>query len=229
MSTGSSGWRRGIANAMQPLHQRSQWMAFTLASACALVVVSLALKVHYVQVPLRSDLRASQVVNHHFVPNWLAAGLEGTGKAWPFALCITALMTAALGLRDRFVALIALVGPPIALLLAEASKPLVARQEGPAFGFPSGHTTAVAAVVTVVAMVIHRRWGARLSSVVAPGLVLVAVAMTITVVRAHDHLMSDAIAGDLLGFGTVLGFAWLLSVTVMRFRRPEEIMVSCRR
>jgi hypothetical protein len=40
--------------------------------------------------------------------------------------------------------------------------------------------------------------------------------MTIGLVQTHWHQMSDAIAGDLIGTGTVFGIAWALSVGIAR-------------
>lgn len=117
-------------------------------------------------------------------------------------------------LDDRFSATVAVLACPLALTASElVGKPLVGRPEGAGFGFPSGHTTAVATVVALVALIIYCHWHARALIWAAPIAVLLPV-MSLSLVRGGEHLFSDTVAGGLLGCGTVLGLAWVVSVAL---------------
>jgi len=127
------------------------------------------------------------------------------------------LTASSLILKDNFSAAVAVTGPPLAVVIAEGLlKPIVGRQENGIYGFPSGHATALAALVASVALLAYRRWGRRALLAAAPFLPLLPLVMTIGLVQTHWHQMSDAIAGDLIGAGTVLGITWGLSVGIAR-------------
>jgi undecaprenyl-diphosphatase len=210
-------------------------VALVSALACAFVVSALALLVHHVQEPLLLDRRANKAIYFHArLPLRAVVDLNGLGTGKPFVLSVAVLFGAALLFRDRLMAVVALVGPPLALLLAESGKVVIGRHEGQSLGsFPSGHTASLAAVATVATLVLHRRWQLRMSLLAVPVFLLLTGAMTIAVVQDRAHLMSDAIAGDLLGFGTVVGSAWLLSMAVLRVRAqkapPEQEALACAR
>jgi hypothetical protein len=64
-----------------------------------------------------------------------------------YGLLVAAVVLVALVLKDLVMVAVGAMGPPIALFLAGAvGKPLVAGPEFGAYGFPSGHTTATAAL-----------------------------------------------------------------------------------
>jgi membrane-associated phospholipid phosphatase len=163
------------------------------------------------------DIRGNTLAFAHLfglplVPLRLARHFVALGTDPDFAVAVGLLVAAALLLGDKLGARIALLGPPLALGLTEwVAKPLVGRNEviaqngAPLLGFPSGHTTAVAALAMAATVVAYRRWGLRGLVGAAPLAALLPLAMVATVVRLHYHLLSDGIGGVAVGYGTVLG------------------------
>ncbi len=236
-ASGGAGWRSGLVGVdaacwrgwlvvhtgvVVPLDVSARRWAVSIAGACALVVLAVALRVHHTQGPLRMDIRGHRLVDARplgipVVPLRLASAYDHLGDTTVFAVLVTAAAVSALWLRDRAGAVLAVLGPATTLVLTEVvGKPLVARDEQGAYGFPSGHTAALAALAMVVALVAYRRWGRRGLIATVPGLVLAPGAMVAAVVRLRAHLLSDALAGVVLGFGTVLGSAGLCSVLLAR-------------
>jgi membrane-associated phospholipid phosphatase len=103
--------------------------------------------------------------------------------------------------RDLPRALACLVGPPIALVVAElVAKPSVGRMLGGNFSYPSGSTVGAAGLVC--ALVLATPAAYRIVSVVVGS--LYAGWMTLAVVAVGWHYPTDAFAGLALGVGTVL-------------------------
>ncbi|HEX3542179.1 MAG TPA: phosphatase PAP2 family protein [Acidimicrobiales bacterium] len=153
----------------------------------------------------------------------LASELVRLGTTAFFLSSVAILVVAALTLRDRLSATVALLAAPVAVLATEKiGKPLIGRQEGHGYGFPSGHTTVIATVVAILALIAYREWHWRGLAVVAP-VALVVPLMAVAVVRVNFHRFSDSVGGILVGFGTVLGIAWLVSMAVLAWRRPTRV------
>jgi membrane-associated phospholipid phosphatase len=153
----------------------------------------------------------------------LANELVRLGTTAFFLSSVAILVVAALTLRDRLSATVALLAAPVAVLATEKiGKPLIGRQEGHGYGFPSGHTTVIATVVAILALIAYREWHWRGLAVVAP-VALVVPLMAVAVVRVNFHRFSDSVGGILVGFGTVLGIAWLVSMAVLAWRRPTRV------
>jgi membrane-associated phospholipid phosphatase len=205
---------------IQPGNRCRKW-AIVGVAGCAAVLADLAFAVRHFQGRLGIDSRGDQLAGAHplglpLVPLSLAQRYVRLGTGPDFAVAVAVLVAAALLLGDRIAALIALVGPPAALALTEwVLKPLVGRREGldrgvilqratGPLGFPSGHTTAVAALATAAAVVAYRRWGLRGLVGAAPFVAVFPLAMVGTVVRLHIHVLSDALGGLAVGYGTVL-------------------------
>jgi membrane-associated phospholipid phosphatase len=212
---------------MEPLNSRDRHWALVLTVASAAVVLVLAARVHHSASPLWLDIQAQRVADGHLfgfplVPEHAARLLVSLGNTSVFASLIGAVVLAAVLLRDRIGAVVALVAGPLALAATElVGKPLVGRREGGGYGFPSGHTTAIATVVALALLVAYRRGGLRGLLVVAPVAVIVP-AMALALMRLNWHLFTDTVAGALVGGGTVLGLAWLASAVVSR-RSPVPI------
>ncbi len=103
--------------------------------------------------------------------------------------------------RDRLRALACLVGPGLAVILAEyLLKPLIARRYAEVLTYPSGTTTAVAGVVTAWAVAVP---GRIRPVVVAVGAFVLGLEC-IAVVALQWHYPTDALAGGALGIGVVL-------------------------
>jgi hypothetical protein len=66
------------------------------------------------------------------------------------------------------------------------------------------------------AVLCYRRWGRRWTVPIGLGLGLMTAAAVLAIVRTQIHLLSDAVAGVLVGFGTVLGVSALLSEILIR-------------
>jgi membrane-associated phospholipid phosphatase len=117
--------------------------------------------------------------------------------------------------RDRRRALACIAGPFLGGVLAEyVLKPLVdPRADG--LSFPSGHTVGVAAVVSVLLLVLPRR---TRGAVTALGLIL-GMAACYAVVALGWHSPTDAVAGLAVGGGSVLVVDGVVEVA----QRPSEI------
>jgi membrane-associated phospholipid phosphatase len=205
---------------MEPLDRRSRWAALAVAAGCAAAVVVLAVKVRAVKGPLRIDYRGYLLVWHHPVlPVSLELRVEAIGTTPVFATFVGALVIIALLLRDRIAALVALIGAPLSVILTDVlGKPIVGRQEGPHYGFPSGHTTATAALAMVAILITYRRWGPK-ALIAAPVFAILPLVMLVSVVQLKAHLFTDAVAGVLVGAGVVLAVAGVVSLIVARVRR----------
>jgi undecaprenyl-diphosphatase len=204
---------------MQPLDRRARRWALALTAASAAVVLALAARIHHSGAPLWLDVQGRRVANGHVFGIPLVSGraariVISLGDTPTFLILVAIVVLAALILRDRISALVAVAACPLALVLTEViGKPLVGRRESGDYGFPSGHSTAIALVVAIVALLAYRRWRHRGLVAIAPAAVLVP-AMGLALVRVDLHLFSDTIGGTLVGGGTVLGLAWLASVLV---------------
>jgi membrane-associated phospholipid phosphatase len=212
---------------MEPFQGRAVRLFLVIAAVCALVVLLLGARVHGVSAPLHADARANSAVQVRvwdvpLVPFDIAKRYQAlTSMPWYVGLVAAVVATAWL-LRDFVMVIVSLLGPAIALLLAEmVGKPLVARLEFSAYGFPSGHTTAAAALATTVALLVYRHLSFRFLMATGPLLVGLPLGMVLAVVRIRSHLFSDAVAGVLLGLGTVLAVAGVVSVA-MGLRRSAE-------
>lgn len=126
---------------------------------------------------------------------------------------------------DRRQALACLGGAGTAVVLAElVLKPWVGRHVGSALSYPSGHTTGIAALVTVVAIVAPAR---RRLLAAAIGAVLT-LAVAVAVVALGWHYPTDALGGAALGCGSVLLVSGALRLGVGRGRRAGAEAVAHR-
>ncbi len=204
---------------MQPLDRRARRWALALTAASAAVVLALSVQIHHSGAPLWLDIQGRRVANGHLfgIPllSWRAARIiVSLGDTTTYLILVTLVVLAALVLRDRISALVAVAACPLAMLLTEIiGKPLVGRREGDSYGFPSGHSTAIAAVVAVAVLLAYRR-GRRWGLVAVAPAAVVVPAMGLALVRVHLHMFSDTVGGALVGGGTVLGLAWLASVLI---------------
>jgi membrane-associated phospholipid phosphatase len=134
-----------------------------------------------------------------------------------------ALAVACLVVRRLSGALLAVIGVLIALGLTEdVLKPLVHRTITVRhyLTYPSGHTTALFALSTALAVVLLSPRSGRPHPAVRIGAVVVAVAVSCLVGMAmiglDFHYFTDTIGGAAVGIGVVLGTAFLLDVEVVR-------------
>jgi membrane-associated phospholipid phosphatase len=193
------------------------------AAVCWVLAVALAIEVRRVRRPFAIDKLAFRAVTKRplgipVVPGGFATKFVQLGNTRDFVIVLIALVAVSLCSRDRFAACVA-VAPPIALVITETvAKPLVGRYGGHVYSFPSGHATAICALAMQAAVLGYRRWGRRSLLPLGFGLAAVTVVSSAAIVRAQIHVLSDTVAGDLIGFGTVLGVAALLSEMLVRVR-----------
>jgi len=147
-----------------------------------------------------------------FVDNWgsslvhpdphASVWVRVTDLRSPAVLGVGSVLAAAVVVgRDRWRALACLVGPVLAVVLTEyLLKPVIARRYTDLLSFPSGTTTAVAALATAWVLAVPRRWR---PAVAAVGVVLVALEC-IAVVALQYHFATDALGGTAIGVGVLL-------------------------
>jgi membrane-associated phospholipid phosphatase len=137
-------------------------------------------------------------------------------------LVAVVLVVAALAVRRRSVAALALISVPFAWILTEfVLKPLVGERIDNYLTYPSGHTQAVFCVVTVLAVAPLNPAQARppgwLRVVVPAVMVAVGVAVATSMIGLDYHYFTDTVAGAALGVGVALGTA--LGLDTPRARR----------
>jgi membrane-associated phospholipid phosphatase len=120
-------------------------------------------------------------------------------------------------------ALLAVIGVLIALFLTEdVLKPLVHRTitVNHYLTYPSGHTTALFALSTALAVVLLSPRSGRPHPAVRIAVVAVAVVVSglvgMAMIGLDFHYFTDAIGGAAVGIGVVLGTAFLLDVGAVR-------------
>ena len=196
------------------------WALVAPGVVLVLVLVVLGLRVRSMDGPLGVDLWisrhlvspvSSRVLRTEPGNDWLArVGAPG------IAIVLTMLTSAwAIRRRDALGGLLAVIGPTLAFIIAEALlKPVVGRRIGEpnsVLAFPSGTVTVVAASVAASVVLVHR-WAGRAWAILAALILGIApVVMSVVVVAIDWHYATDAIGGIALGFATVLAAAGILS------------------
>ncbi len=120
----------------------------------------------------------------------------------PQCLVLGTLLAAVVVVRtDRWRAAACVAGPVVTAVLVEyVFKPLVARRYFGVLSYPSGNVADLAAVMTALALAVA---GRIRPAVVVLGAVLV-FSMIVAVIGLRWHYPTDALAGAVLGVGTVL-------------------------
>jgi len=190
-----------------PQLRRDRMAAMEIVSGAALLVIMAVGGLYFAFRPTAGALDA-----------WFPNPLAGTKSPWfteltklryPAVIVVGAIVAAALTVRrDRPRALACLVGPPLALLIAElVAKPLVGRTLGGSLSYPSGSTVGAAALATAAVLATPARWRG-ITAVLGAAY---ASWMTVAVVSLQWHYPTDALAGLALGVGTILlvdGATW---------------------
>lgn len=140
---------------------------------------------------------------------WLVEAVVAIGS--PVAVTIlTVLMVVGLAVaRWPRAAVLAALAAPVASALTElVLKPLVGRTRGGSLAYPSGHTTGIFAVATVVVVLLAAVPAGRLRTrtrLWAGGAaVAVAVAVATASVVVGDHYVTDTVGGACVAIATVL-------------------------
>lgn len=141
--------------------------------------------------------------------------VEDPGDAGsPVATCI-ALATVLAAMRQRRLAVLALLGPATAGTLSVVLKPMIGRLLDGDPSFPSGHVTAITSVAVVVSLVVLRHHRGRVAALLAATAVVACAALMGTaVVAAGVHYPTDVMGGFALAVASVLGMAFLLDAVL---------------
>ncbi|MGH3825899.1 MAG: phosphatase PAP2 family protein [Pseudonocardiaceae bacterium] len=144
----------------------------------------------------------------------LTWALVSLGNPAPAAILVAAVASSAAAARRWSGVLLIILGTVTAVTITEVIlKPLVGRLRYGHLSFPSGHTTAVAAIAFATAILIgSSRWprgvAARLVASLVP--VVVAVGVALSLVAQHIHYTTDTVAGYCVALATVLAVALCL-------------------
>lgn len=134
----------------------------------------------------------------------------------PAVVAGCSIVAAAVALRsDRFRATACLIGPPLAVVLAEyVTKPLVGRYFIGVLSYPSGTVTAISAAACALAVAAPP----RLRPGAAAGALVLTALGTYAVLGLRWHYLSDALAGAAMAAGTVMLVDGLLRPAGRRLR-----------
>ena len=114
----------------------------------------------------------------------------------------------------RGVALAALTVPAASSLTEGLLKPVIGRTIDGALSFPSGHTTAVFTVATLVAVLLSRRLPGRTRGLLILAAYLLATAVAAAMIAQGFHYFTDTIGGAAVGTATVLIGALVIDAAV---------------
>jgi membrane-associated phospholipid phosphatase len=113
---------------------------------------------------------------------------------------------------DRRRALTCLVAPVVAIVITEyLAKPAVGRTFGGTLCYPSGHMTAVAALVCAFLIAVPARWR-TLATVLG---IAVGIVMGVTLMLLRWHYLTDVVAGAAVSIGSTL-----IVDAALHLRRP---------
>jgi membrane-associated phospholipid phosphatase len=185
-----------------------QRSAAVLSAACAVVLVSLAIRYHGGHDPGGFDERVYSSLTRLRVPR--VPLIRAVHAVPPTFGGLVAVLVVVLAARRRWrAAALAALAPGLALLVTEIGKRVVGRTLDGMLALPSGHTTAVTSVVATIALL----WVGRARHVgraVVVGLLAVTLAATaigLAMVTLRFHYATDIIAGYCVGVALPLAVA----------------------
>jgi membrane-associated phospholipid phosphatase len=195
-----------------------------LALVAVGVLVTAGLGVHYANTshPGRIDVAIDRRLQHH------SSGQQATlvriiTVADPRNVLLACVAIGALFLwcERRRLALLSLLGPLAAVALTDVVlKPLINRRYLGALSFPSGHTTATVAIVTVVVIGMtganQPRWPLTVRLLIVAVAVATALTVAIALVAARYHYATDTMGGAALAIATVMTGALAIDETADR-------------
>ncbi|MDA3624185.1 phosphatase PAP2 family protein [Saccharopolyspora sp. WRP15-2] len=209
-------------NAAGPVVRRSvliapplRWPLALVAGACLLVLVALSVRYAGHTEPSALDLAARRWLRAHIADQHIGALHEigELGNHRP-ALAATALICGIGYLSGRWKQLLLpAIGPPAAIVLSQLLKPLIGRTINDYWALPSGHTTALVALLTTAGVIWFHRTSITvtvLSGLAFFGLGCVTTAMATSMTSLNLHYATDIVAGGCLGFAVVVAVALAL-------------------
>ncbi|WP_192909614.1 phosphatase PAP2 family protein [Gandjariella thermophila] len=134
------------------------------------------------------------------------------GSLLPVLVAVTVVAAVGYAVGRWRMVLLAVLGPAAAIAVTESLKPLFGRTINDYWSFPSGHTTAVVSLLTVLALIWLRRPGRGVAVVVGSVFLVQAVlaaGMAIALIRLHLHYATDIAGGGCTGFAVVVVVAFV--------------------
>jgi undecaprenyl-diphosphatase len=222
-------WGRwGQAQVSRPpralISPRARPLSAAAVLGCAAVVIALGIRYagHTAAGPL--DARAGTWVQGRLgVTSPTLTALTWLGDPAEVALVTVAAVAGCVLRRWWRGAVLALVSAPVSSVLTEhVLKPLIGRTIGGALAgpdgrvlvpgglsMPSGHTTAVFTLATLVAVLLLRR-GHRVRGLIVAAAYLLAAAVGVAMIAQGFHYFTDVVSGIAVGAGTVLAGALVI-------------------
>lgn len=205
MPSGSSGYRPLLA-------RRVRGLAVAIIALAIIVIAVLGMRYADQDVPGSLDRSLDALITHRLGRDQpITRVLTTLGDPAQTAILVAAVAGAAAAARRWSGVLLAIVGTLAAATITELIlKPLIGRLRFGTLTFPSGHTTAVAAVAVAAAiLIVGARWPRSAALRVLAGLAAigVAVGVAISLVAQHVHYLTDTVAGYCVAVATVLTLA----------------------
>jgi undecaprenyl-diphosphatase len=180
----------------------------------ALIILALGLIYHDTSSAAPVDARiASAIAAHINSDQRVLRFIVRLGDPLPIAAIVVILTLSALLLKRPRAAVLALVGPSACGVAIELMKPLVGRTYHGILTFPSGHTTGITAVATVVAVMAVTFTRSRLLMAITmavAGVLIVAIVMAFALLAQHLHYPTDTLGGFLTAMVIVLASAFCI-------------------
>ena len=204
-----------------PVHLRRAAVVVILLAI--LVLAMLALRYAHQEAAGRLDRTLDIYIRTHLLQEQsLTRALISLADPAHAAILVTALAGAAALARRWSGVMLLLGGPLTAVMISEVIlKPLIGRLRYGHLTFPSGHTTAMAAIATATAiLLIGAQWprGIALRLYASLAAIVVAASVAIALVAQHVHYATDTVAGCCVAVAVVLTMALGLDFFAPRMR-----------
>ena len=199
------------------LAQRVRRPAVVVIMLAIIVIAGLGTRYADQDMPGHLDRSLDALIRNGLRPDQpITRALVSLGNPTQAAVLVAAVAGAAAAARRWSGVLLTIVGTVTAVAITELIlKPLIGRLRFGHLTFPSGHTTAVAAVAFATAILIgSARWPHNVAVRMVAGLapIAVAVGVAISLVAQHIHYATDTVAGYCVALATVLAVALFLDL-----------------
>jgi len=197
------------------LAQRARRPAVVVIVLAISVIAVLGMRYADQDMPGHLDRSLDALIRNHLRPDQpITRALVSLGNPAQAAILVATVAGAAAAARRWSGVLLTIGGTVTAITITELIlKPVIGRLRYGHLSFPSGHTTAVAAVAFATAILISgARWPRSVAVRLVAGLVPVtlAVSVAISLVAQHIHYTTDTVAGSCVALATVLAVALCL-------------------
>ena len=217
---GTAGGR--IGSPAVPAVVRRPLAAAAVVTGIAAVVLGMVVAGGSAGLPVDVGLRAA-VAAWWGEPGRLALLIDLLGEPRVVAVVVVALVAGCLVLGRRRLAVVAILGPALAVVLTTALKPLVGRTiNGDNLAYPSGHATSSAALALVAALLVVSvidagLVGASLLVVAAP--VVAGGTMALAQIALNAHYVTDTLGGLCVALAAVVAVAFVVDRAAGRWAR----------